>query len=191
MTRRSSVRDAPLVAWGRALRRDRVRRRRLRLAAVAAVAIVPLGVTIAAPPGPRLVWNASASAPTGLYLVTSGARLARGDMVVAWVPEPWRGLAAARGYLPANVPLVKRVAAVPGDRVCARGRAVLVDGRRAAVRAMADPSGRTLPWWHGCVGLDADAVLLLSTDPRSFDGRYFGVSARSDIVGRARLLWRR
>jgi type IV secretory pathway protease TraF len=27
--------------------------------------------------------------------------------------------------------------------------------------------------------------------PGSFDGRYFGISTRADLVGRARLIWRR
>src|SRR3546814_14105689 len=73
------------------------------------------------PPAPRLVWNASASAPQGLYAVTPGAWVEPGEMVIARVPLSYRQLAAARRYLPMNVPLVKRVAAYAGDRVCASG----------------------------------------------------------------------
>src|SRR3546814_1434020 len=69
------------------------------------------------PPAPRLVWNASASAPQGLYAVTPGAWVEPGEMVIARVPLRYRQLAAARRYLPMNVPLVKRVAAYAGDQI--------------------------------------------------------------------------
>src|SRR3546814_6357619 len=55
------------------------------------------------PPAPRLVWNASASAPQGLYAVTPGAWVEPGEMVIARVPLRYRQLAAARRYLPMNV----------------------------------------------------------------------------------------
>jgi type IV secretory pathway protease TraF len=111
-----------LIAYGDQLRRDRRRRRTLaRRAALIAALIAPLGCTIVAPPAPRLVWNASASAPVGLYAVAPGTRPKTGDTVIAWAPAPWRLLAAQRHYLPVNVPLVKQVAAGPGEQVCATG----------------------------------------------------------------------
>src|SRR3546814_4504188 len=79
-----------------------------------------LAGTLIAPPRPRFVWNASASAPVGIYAVGDAAPLARGDMVIARVPDEYRMLAARRHYLPANVPLVKRVAAASGDRKSTR-----------------------------------------------------------------------
>lgn len=151
-----------------------------------------LAGTLLDPPRPRLLWNTSASAPVGLYAVGDGAPLARGDMVIARVPDEFRMFAARRRYLPANVPLVKRVAAVPGDVVCAAGVRVMVNGRIVATRLDRDGAGRPMPWWSGCAELGAGAVFLLMTDSAaSFDGRYFGVSDEDDIVGRARLLWRR
>jgi type IV secretory pathway protease TraF len=45
-------------------------------------------------------------------------------MVIAWPPDVARDLASRRRYLPRNVPLVKPVAAIAGDRVCARAAAV-------------------------------------------------------------------
>jgi conjugative transfer signal peptidase TraF len=148
-----------------------------------------VGATVIAPPAPRLVWNVSASAPRGLYLVGSPNRAGVGDMVIARVPAPWRRLAAVRRYLPANVPLVKRVAARPGDRICASGKRILVNGRPVAARLAADGHGRPMPWWRGCIRLGEDALFLLMDDPASFDGRYFGPTLRGDIVGSARLLW--
>lgn len=179
-------------AFGDALRAARAGRARLRrrvLAVGAAVAV--LGSTIPFPPRPWLVWNASPSAPVGLYRVGAPQDIAAGDMVIARVPERWRALAAERRYIPHRVPLVKRVVAVPGDSVCALDRAIFINGFWTATRQLADVHGRAMPWWEGCTALRHGAVFLLMADPASFDGRYFGPTDRSDIVGRARLLWAR
>lgn len=143
-------------------------------------------------PRPLLVWNVSASAPVGLYMVGGKGRIERGDMVVARMPEARRLFAARRGYLPANVPLVKRVVAVDGDIVCASDTAVRVNGKLVAARRRLDGRSREMPWWSGCVHLvESDYFLVMADSPSSFDGRYFGVSNADDVIGEARLLWRR
>ena len=187
MTERS---DLPLFKWSDALREARRRRTQLQhRMALAASGIACLGATILAPPLPRLVWNASASAPIGLYSVTPGALLKRGDMVIAWAPAGPRALAAHRHYLPGNVPLVKRVAAAPGERVCAIGSGIFVGGRHVAVRQARDSMARPLPWWRGCVTLKDGALFLLMDAPASFDGRYFGSTSPPDVIGKATPLW--
>ena len=142
-------------------------------------------------PTPWLVWNASASAPIGFYWRVAG-RPSRGDLVLARAPLWARKLAAERRYLPLNVPLLKRVAAVAGDVVCASGDALFIDGRLIAHRLASDPVGRPLPRWEGCETLGAGEFFLLMADvPDSFDGRYFGVIERRDIIGRLVPLWTR
>jgi len=184
----------PATACGEALRaiiaarRERVRR--ARIAVTAALAAVPCVATVLVNPQPLLVWNASASTPRGLYRVYPGASFQRGDSVVAWLAEPYRSIAARRGYLPRGVPLVKRIAAVPGDRVCAKGAMISINGKMAAVRKSLDALGRALPAWCGCRDLAAAEYLLLGESPWSFDGRYFGTTDKRDIIGPAVLLWR-
>lgn len=186
-------RNLPVLHVGEELRRiiaeRRRRRRRLGIAVLIGCATVPLAASILWKPSKLLVWNASASAPVGLYRIHADTSARRGDMVVAWTPEPARTLAARRHYLPANVPLVKRVAAVAGDRVCAVGGAILINGRRIAVRRQSDAAGRSMPWWTGCRLLTGGERFLLMDSPASFDGRYFGVTRQEDLVGRAVLLW--
>lgn len=143
------------------------------------------------PPTPRLVWNASASAPVGLYSVEPGAMLEPGDMAIARVPRRYRHLAASRRYLPLNVPLVKRVAAYAGDEICALGSQVFINGRWAAERRTADAAGRSMPFWTGCLVLRGRELFLLMDNPSSFDGRYFGPTEGADVIGKAKLLWRR
>ena len=189
-------RDIPLVRWGEELRRDRDARRkgrfRLFATAVAAVAATAAVATMFWPPRPALVWNASASAPLGLYSVSAAGEIRPGETVIAWPPASARALAAERGYLPANVPLVKRVAAARGDRVCAAGEAVFVNGRVEVLRRSHDAAGRPLPWWTGCLDLrEGQYLLLMPGSPASFDGRYFGLTERQDLVGKASLLWAR
>lgn len=153
-----------------------------------AAAFLLLGTLLWEPPL-ILLWNASASSPIGLYAVGHGD-LRIGSIAVAWPPPGARWLAARRHYLPASVPLVKRVAAISGNRVCALGRIVSVDGRPVAVRQPRDPSGRRLPWWFGCRALRRGELFLLSAaGPTAFDGRYFGITAPGQIVGKATLLW--
>lgn len=137
----------------------------------------------------RLLWNASASAPVGLYQVRGTNGLRAGDMVVARTPDPARSLAAGRGYIPSNVPLVKRIAAVSGDRVCASGPTLTVNGKAAARRRAADGLGRPMPRWTGCHLLAEGEYLLLTDSPGSFDGRYFGVTRQHQLLGRATPLW--
>ena len=159
-------------------------------------ALIGLGIgallgTIAHPPKVRLLWNASASAPIGLYVIKLGAALEVGDMVAARAPEGARQLAATRGYLPSGVPLVKRVAAMNGSEVCALRARILVDGRTVAHRRKRDAQGRDMPWWSGCRRLQSGEILLLNRAAASFDSRYFGPVDRSAILGKAVLIWPR
>jgi conjugative transfer signal peptidase TraF len=190
--RRDRVADAPLLAWGEALRHARQRRARTRAMLIptvvgTAMLIVP---TVLAP-APRLVWNASASAPIGLYVVQPGAAPQPGDMVIARAPAPYRQLAAGRHYLPVNVPLVKRVVASAGDEICAMGPRIFINGRPAADRRAVDGKGRAMLAWEGCIRLHDDQLFLLMSDPASFDGRYFGLTSGHDVIGKATLLWPR
>jgi len=160
------------------------------------MAVIGVGIAIvltsaALPPAPRLLWNASASAPIGLYSVAPGAFAGPGDMIVVHVPARFRKLAAAHGYLPANVPLVKRVAAYAGDEICALGSRIFVNGGAVAERRATDGHGRAMPAWQGCVRLRGRQLFLLMDSPASFDGRYFGVTEGGDVIGKAALLWRR
>jgi conjugative transfer signal peptidase TraF len=184
--------DAALLGWGDALRaakrqRKRVLRRSAFVACISTIVLVRAVVT----PLPRLVWNVSASAPRGLYLVSPSMLPGIGDMVVARLPVVARRLAAERRYLPENVPLVKRVEAVAGDAVCASGKAITVNGRAVAERRSFDSLGRRMPFWLGCSRLHGRQLFLLTDDPASFDGRYFGVTEGTDVIGKARLIWRR
>jgi conjugative transfer signal peptidase TraF len=139
---------------------------------------------------PLLVWNASASIPLGLYAVQPIGKLAVTDLVVARPPEALEGWLAERRYLAKGALLIKRVAALPGQRVCRNRRAVTVDGIDMAAAQERDHVGRPLPTWSGCLSVASGQIFLLNWDePASLDGRYFGTFPSEKLIGRAVPLW--
>jgi conjugative transfer signal peptidase TraF len=158
--------------------------------ALLAGSLAALGwATIATSP-PQLIYNASDSVPVGWYRVTPADSLAAGDLVLVHLPPGAMTLAAQRGYLPASVPLLKTVAAVAPQQVCVRGAQVRVDGQLVARRLRWDRQGRALPTWQACRRLAGDELFLLSSsNPASFDSRYFGPISVDAVIGRAQPLW--
>lgn len=138
----------------------------------------------------HLVYNPSDSVPRGWYRVMTAGDLHMGETVLVQLPASVRVFAAQRGYLPAGVPLLKRIAALPPQRVCIRDRVVLVDGHAVATALAHDTQHRPLPIWSGCRPLKAGEVFLLSaTHPASFDSRYWGPICVAAVIGSARPLW--
>jgi conjugative transfer signal peptidase TraF len=150
------------------------------LVAVSGVALIGISAIAHAP---LLVWNASASAPIGLYRVVSGAQKP-GDLVLITPPKSIAKLAAERRYLPLGVPLIKRIAAMGGDDVCVFDGAIIINRKTVARQIEADSKGRPMPRWNECRALDADEIFLLLTPADSFDSRYFGPVPRTQIIGR-------
>ncbi|MBV9840627.1 MAG: S26 family signal peptidase [Sphingomonadaceae bacterium] len=139
---------------------------------------------------PVLLWNASPSAPLGLYRVQPDPQPELTQLVVVHPPDDLVWFLAEGGYLPRGVPLLKRIAALGGQRVCRTGAAVSVDGVSLGSALAHDHRGRSLPTWSGCVVLTDTQVFLFNADrPDSLDGRYFGPLDRKTIVGRAEPLW--
>lgn len=141
--------------------------------------------TLILPMPKLLLWNASASAPVGLYVINPLREPAVGDMVAITPPPALGRIMAQRHYLPVGVPLLKHVAARPGALICRRDATVTIDGRRAATAKSADSHGRPLPVWRGCHVLRDGELLLLNAAPDSFDGRYFGAVPATGLLGRA------
>ena len=138
----------------------------------------------------KLIWNASASTPVGLYVITPIDRFTVGDLVAVDPPEILAHFLAERHYLPRGVPLLKHIAALPGQRVCRIGRRVIVDGVTAGEARDRDRLGRSLPDWQGCRRVADDELFLMNETVRdSLDGRYFGPMPSSSIIGRAHPLW--
>ncbi|MBS1164395.1 MAG: family signal peptidase [Proteobacteria bacterium] len=141
---------------------------------------------------PRLIWNASASIPVGLYRLHKIDAPDVGDLVAVAPPEPIARYLADRNYLPRKVPLLKYVAAFSGQTICRTGTVIAIDGKDIATALEYDRLGRDLPTWSGCHRLAGGEVFLLNADvPDSLDGRYFGVLSAEAILGAMTPIWTR
>src|SRR3546814_5710732 len=101
-------------------------RARLVLAGLSACGLAALAWASFVPPLPRLIYNPSDSVAVGWYRVEPLSHradslqppLSVGSIVVTHLPANAATLAAQRGYLPAHIPLLKRVGAVAPQHVC-------------------------------------------------------------------------
>lgn len=141
-------------------------------------------------PRPRLVWNASESAPAGLYRVVYRAPL-RGELALVSPAGAAAKLIESRTYLPPETPLLKRVAAQTGDEICHNETRIFVNGVLFAQALKVDSMGRPMPVWSGCLTLQDGEIFLLNDNPKSLDGRYFGTADLKDVVGVAQPVWLR
>ncbi len=141
-------------------------------------------------PPPILVWNATASAPRGLYCIAPPTGLQAGDLVLVQPDPASAAVYAERGCLPFGVPLLKRVGELGGMRVCEHGGVVTIEGRQLANALPIDGQGRPITSWSGCRALSDSEFFALNADvPTSLDGPYFGPSLLSSAIGRAIPVW--
>ena len=137
-----------------------------------------------------LIWNASASVPPGLYWVERPTGLEIGDLVAVMPPAPLAAFMVTRGYIGADVPLLKYVAGLPGHRICRSGATITVDDVVLGEALPRDRLGRDLPDWQGCRLLQDGEIFLMNREVRdSLDGRYFGPLPADAVIGMARPIW--
>ncbi|MFQ6163475.1 S26 family signal peptidase [Sinorhizobium meliloti] len=141
-------------------------------------------------PQKKFIWNASASAPIGLYRVEPVDQLDVTDLAVVMPPDALAGFLDQRGYLPKGVPLLKRVLALSGTKVCRHGKAISAYDMVYGEARDRDSRGRPLPVWQGCITIEKGQAFFMNWDvPDSLDGRYFGALPLSTVIGRAVPLW--
>ncbi len=183
------------AAWLRP--RSRLRAR-LVLAGLSACGLAALAWASFVSPLPRVIYNPTDSVPVGWYRVDPFDWLTDplhnpvqvDSIVLVPLPVEAATLAAQRDYLPLGIPLLKRVGAIAPQQVCVIGRSVRIDGVPVAAVLPADHLGRPLPSWQQCRRLRPGELFLLSTtNPASFDSRYFGPVAASAVLGVAHPLW--
>lgn len=115
--------------------------------------------------------NPTPSLPKGVYRITPGQDLAKGDLVSFCLQGDFADLAKERGYLQAGScenglrPLLKRLAGMPGDSI---------EADSLAIRAV-DSQGRPMPSVLCSGVIPSGMALVLADHEGSFDSRYFGL----------------
>ena len=88
----------------------------LRYLCVTALAVIGITAAAMVDMPVKLIWNATASAPIGFYTVEPAGRIEVPELVAIMPPEPLAGFMVGRGYVARDVPLLKRVLGLPGQR---------------------------------------------------------------------------
>ncbi|NSZ66487.1 conjugative transfer signal peptidase TraF (plasmid) [Agrobacterium tumefaciens] len=169
-----------------------MRKRRVLLFLTGAAVIISTLAAAAFTGGYRL--NLTPSEPLGLWRIEKLQRpVAIGDLVFLCPPttavfaEAWRRGYLRRGLCPDGLaPLVKTVAALPGQRVDISDH-VHIDGRSVPASSLraADGEGRALMSDPGGV-VPPHHLFLHSSFASSYDSRYFGPVPDSGLLGLAR-----
>lgn len=165
------------------LKLDPRRRRRLAGALLLWLATTALLVTIQS----RLRLNTSHSSPPGLYAI-SPEPLAHDTWVIACLDEATTRYGLERAYLPpgdcpgGGRPVLKRVAALPGDRVVVTEDEVATRDLRLQ-RFTTDRLGRPVRRLSAGTYTVAPGTVWLYSDysPRSWDSRYWGPVALESV----------
>jgi conjugative transfer signal peptidase TraF len=127
--------------------------------------------------------NITPSEPVGIYQrIAGGAQ--RGTLVLLNQPRDSASSILGR-YLPANIPLIKRVAAIEGDLVETSAYGVRVNGILWPDSAPLthDLEGRSLrPYPFGIYRVPTGQLWVMSNHPRGLDSRYFGPVAEASVV---------
>lgn len=166
---------------------------RIVLATLAACSLAALAWASFIQPVAHVVYNPTDSVPVGWYRIepirslTDALQrppLSVGSIVLARLPADIAALAAQRGYLPSHIPLLKRVGAAAPQHVCIVDGEVRIDDVTVAAVLRADRLGRPLSSWSQCRALvEGELFLLSTTNPASFDSRYFGPIDVSAVIG--------
>lgn len=132
---------------------------------------------------PQVLINTTASEPRGLYLKTRDDP-GRGRLVAFPAPPAAFPYADRRLAYLHRTPLLKAVAAGPGDQVCTLNGQLAIGGQVRARIVQRDRYGIALPHWTGCRRLAPDELFVFSDRvPNSFDSRYFGPIRRGAVLG--------
>lgn len=125
--------------------------------------------------------NQTQSLPNWIFIVDKGMPPRKGDMV-AFVPGP-------NPYYPDDLPFVKIVRGIAGDRVSIEGVEIAVNGHRlGAIKSLTGANPNVTAMDPGTI--PAGHYFVWSPSPDSFDSRYkeIGYVENTRIIGRARPL---
>ena len=141
------------------------------------VLVVVGGQAVLAFVGVSIGINPTESQPHRVFVVLHGRSFGRDDLVAFRF--------GGSRYYPEGTIFVKVVKGLPGDRLEIReDRTVWLDGVRLDSVRATDSQGRTVEPFRFEGVIQKDTYFLYSAAPNSYDSRYYGLVAKSQITGR-------
>ena len=132
----------------------------------------------------------SNSMPKGLYLTTPINTPKKDSTVLFYTSAATEQLMKQRQWITYKTPIMKKVAAVPGDLACIEDHHLLINNQYYSSIATIDSKKRPLPQLAFCRTLKNNEYFLISNySEKSFDSRYFGPIPREKIIAKATPLW--
>lgn len=133
--------------------------------------------------------NPSKSLPRGIYKLYPPQNIKKGDIVVFRIPDKLQNYMKQRGYILSNVnTLMKKVAAFSDDKIEIKNNEIYVNNISWGKIYEYDSKNRPLKKYKNkTIILKKDEFLPLSSEDKSFDGRYFGPIKTSDILSKSEI----
>jgi type IV secretory pathway protease TraF len=164
---------------------------RIFISLIAFLIILSLTTYILYLKGYGFIYQYSQSVTPGYYWfapIKNYKNLKKGDKVLIKLNSYWDSFLAKRNYKQKNIPLIKQIYATSGDKICERNNYLYINNVKSVPLAKVDSIGRRLPHYFqtkGCQQLKPGQVLPLGLHvANSFDGRYFGPVAQSEVQSR-------
>lgn len=152
------------------------------LTALIAIAGLGLFIHILQLKGYGLSYQVSSSMPKGWYLRLPIVQLRRGDWVFLSPPTFAQAYLQKNQWLPDSGILLKSLQGMPGDWVCQKHQQLFINKTLVATLQTLDSHQQAIAQRSFCRRLNNHEYLVLGmSDPRSYDGRYFGPIDRSQI----------
>lgn len=134
-------------------------------------------------------YNTNQSAPKGFYLISNSAELEKGQYVILSIPENAVPIIQGRAWFKSEIPLLKKIGALPGDVVTISDEGLFINYIYIGPVFITDRQGLPLPQIRKTFTIKENEFLPISTYERSFDGRYFGPISLNSIKNKVTPIW--
>lgn len=136
--------------------------------------------------------NLTPSMPEGIYQIKPTSKLHRNDLVIVCLPTKLAHYAYTRGYIDQGscdngyTPLIKKIIAVPNDKVIMNAKGITVNGKYYDYKEQqVDHLDRYLK--PKKISGDIHGYLLIGTGSKnSWDSRYFGVIKAKYLIAKVK-----
>ena len=175
------------------MKKEKSSKEKIRILSITTIIVVVFIIITNLPfkPPPIFIYNHTESIPIEWYLMLPPNNLKDGDIVGFDLNPEIKKMAVNRGWLRENDVMMKAIGAVEGERYEIRDtHQFYVQKKYVGQVAERDGEGRAMPQQEeGEHKVEPGKFLPYTTNPMSFDGRYYGTVPLKSIRFKAVRLW--